>query len=393
MQYDAQEDGTFQPLKRKNIDTGMGLERTAAVLQGVGSDFEIDLFKPIVEAIEEAASRSLAQEDLPNRNLVADHIRGVVFLIADGVLPGNEKQGYVLRRILRSAIRASEKLELPPGSLKDLVEPVVETLGETYPEIVSARSLAERVISREEETFSKTLRSGERRLQEILEDLIARGKKTLPGEIAFELYDTYGFPLEMTEGIAAPAGAKVDVTGYQEAMSLQRKRSRQGVVLDFTEGFAIRDESATSCSTLFVGYDTLKTEAEIIEYHPKDGGPEYLVFDQTPFFAEAGGQVADTGSIENLTQGGVVQVVDAKKDPSGITRHLIQPTEQTFRINIGDRCCLIVDETRRKRIAPIIRQHTSFTKRYVRCWENTWFRQVPWSRMRSCGLTSPILRK
>ena len=253
MQHDAQEDGTFEPLKRKCIDTGMGLERTAAVLQGVDTDFEIDLFAPIIEAIEASVPGQLDVEKLALRNLVADHIRGVVLLMADGVRPGNEKQGYVLRRILRSAIRASERLELPSGSLQGFVEPVIETLGNTYSEIVSASSLAERVISHEEEMFRKTLRSGERRLQEILEDLLSQNETTLPGEIAFELYDTYGFPLEMTEEITSSEGIAVDKDSFGKAMLRQRERSRTTSVSADT--VLVRDGEQTP--TPFLGYETV----------------------------------------------------------------------------------------------------------------------------------------
>ncbi|MCK4246557.1 alanine--tRNA ligase, partial [Candidatus Bipolaricaulota bacterium] len=230
MEYEIQENGDLVSLKQKNIDTGMGLERMAAVLQGVQSDFEIDLFQPIIQAIEASVPRTLSQTDLTNRNIIADHIRGVVFLITDGVLPGNEKQGYVLRRILRSAIRASEKLQLPPGSLKGLVEPVIETLGETYPEIVSARSLAERSIAHEEEMFRKTLRNGEKRLQEILADLLSSGGKRISDKVAFELHDTYGFPLELTEEIADDAGVSVDIDGYYRIKSHYQELSRRAAV-------------------------------------------------------------------------------------------------------------------------------------------------------------------
>lgn len=351
MQYEAKDDGSFVPLKRKNIDTGMGLERTAAVLQGVSSDFEIDLFKPIVGAIKEAVPGSVTEGTIAYRNLVADHIRGVVFLIADGVLlPGNEKQEYVFHRILRSAIRASEKLELSPGILKAFVEPVVETLGKTYPEIVSTRTLCERVIAREEETFRKTLRSGERRLQEILEDLIARGEKTLPGEIAFELYDTYGFPLEMTEEIAASEGIAVDRDSFGKAMLQQRERSRTTTVeIDIV---LARDGEQTP--TQFLGYETVKAEGVVCGFYPDDSDQTELVFNQTPFYARAGGQIADTGTIENLTQHGCAKVIHVHKNPHGAFLHQIQVTDGTFAV--GDRCRLVVGQDCRKRIA---RNHTA----------------------------------
>jgi len=164
MQYAAKEGGILSPLAQKSIDTGMGLERAAAILQGARTNFDIDLFRPIIEAIASEVEGGISEEKIVYRNTVADHIRGVVFLLADGVMPGNERQGYVLRRILRRAIRAGENLELPPAGLAKLVGPVIESLGDVYPEIVPIRSLAERLIGREEETFRKTLRAGEERL-------------------------------------------------------------------------------------------------------------------------------------------------------------------------------------------------------------------------------------
>ena len=358
MQYDMQEDGNLTPLKRKNIDTGMGLERTAAVLQGVTSDFEIDLFRPIVDAIEKAMPRPIAQEDFFHRNIVADHIRGVVFLLADGVVPGNEKQGYVLRRILRRAIRAGEQLELPSGTLKDLVEPVIASLGETYPEIVSACSLAERFIAREEETFRKTLRSGENRLQGILKDLLSEGQTTLPGEVAFELYDTYGFPLEMTKEIAAIDNVTVDKGGFREAMSRQQARSRRNMVLDFSDGVSFRNEKKAGIPTAFLGYTSTKAEAEIVEVIMKKDAsePEYLVFDKTPFYAESGGQIADTGIAENLNQGCLIDIIDVQKEPGNTIRHRIRARDIGCSVNIGEEFRLTVDADRRKRIA---RNHTA----------------------------------
>ncbi|MCK4394935.1 alanine--tRNA ligase, partial [Candidatus Bipolaricaulota bacterium] len=357
MQYDMQEDGNLTSLKRKNIDTGMGLERTAAVLQGVASDFEIDLFAPIIEAIEASMPEKVEAEKLASRNLIADHIRGVVLLMADGVRPGNEKQGYVLRRVLRRAIRAGEQLELPSGTLKDLVGPVIASLGETYPEIVSARSLAERVISREEETFRKTLRSGERRLQNILKDLLSEGKTTLSGEVAFELYDTYGFPLEMTEEIAAEQGLSIDLGEFHDAMSQQQETSKEASVhisaLPSVIATATVIRSWHRESTEFVGYEKLEAEAEVIGVE-KETDRIHVVFSRTPFYARAGGQVGDTGTAENLARHGQAVIYDTVRHEAGATLHYVQITSGQFRK--GDRCQLTVDANRRKQIQ---RNHTA----------------------------------
>ena len=358
MQYDAQPDGTLLELKRKNIDTGMGLERTCAVLQGVMSDFDTDLFRPICQEIEASVTRDALRvtryESL--RNLIADHIRALVFLIADGVLPGNEKQGYVLRRVLRRAVRAADRLELSEGILVRLVEPVVATLGSVYPEIVERRKLVEQVLTQEERAFRRTLRAGENRLRELLSTLSAG--EVLPGEAAFELYDTYGFPLELTEEIAAEAGVSVDRAGFQEAMDRQRARSRS--VASY-QGGASSEEVVAARVTPFLGYQTLEAEAELVAILDRDGGElpaagpgeAKLVLSATPFYAEAGGQIADTGWVENLSREGRAEVVDVQTSPQG-TLHFVRVVQGEFRP--GDRCRLRVDEGRRRAIE---RAHTA----------------------------------
>ncbi|HCP31958.1 TPA: alanine--tRNA ligase [Candidatus Acetothermia bacterium] len=354
MQYDMQEDGNLAPLKRKNIDTGMGLERTAAVLQGVTSDFEIDLFGPIVEAIETAIAGPVGPNYQAYRNLIADHIRGVIFLIADGVLPSNEWQGSVLRRILHRTIWAAHEIELQHGTLKSFVDPIVSTLGKTYPEIVAARSLSEKVIAHEEKAFRRTLRSGKPRVQEVLDHLAAKGQTVMPGEIAFELSDTYGIPLGMTGAMAAEGGITVDEAGFERAMEQQRERSRASITVDPSVGADADRIPAGRNSTVFLGYEMTETESELENVLPPGGIPSRLVFPKSPFYAEGGGQIADTGVIENLSGSGHAEVTDVKKNPSGVYLHHVKVKEGTF--SIGDRCRLEVDEARRKRIA---RNHTA----------------------------------
>ncbi len=354
MQYDAQEDGSLLPLKRRNIDTGMGLERTAAVLQGAKTDFDINLFAPTMEAIQAAMPRSLTAADTLNRNIVADHIRGILFLIADGVLPANDKQGYVLRRILRRAIRSGEKLDLPQGTLSTLIDPVIETLGDVYPEIVAARPLAQRVISHEEETFRKTLRAGEARLERIIERLADQNIRTFPGEVAFELYDTYGFPIEMTNEIVSEHGIALDTDGFREEMAQQRQRSRKSVFVDLRDGIEIGGVIESAKPTLFLGYESTEANAEIVDIKKDPAATTYVALDQTVFYAEGGGQIADTGMIENLSRYANAKVLDVKKNKNGVFIHRIEIEEGTFAV--GDKCHLIVDEQRRKRIA---RNHTA----------------------------------
>jgi alanyl-tRNA synthetase len=352
MEFDARKDGSLAPLDKKSIDTGMGLERTSAVLQGVDSVFESDLFLPIVEAVESACPQALSKADRLHRNAIADHVRGVLFLLAEGVMPGNERQGYVLRRILRRAIRAGEKIGLPPGSLPRLVNPAIEVLGDVYPEIVEARGLAHRLIAREEETFRRTLRDGERRLAKLLDELAEAGETILPGELAFELTDTYGFPLEMTQEIAAEIGTSVDAAGFERALEAQRTRSR----IEASASVAATGEvvPAGKKPTKFVGRKRLEDEANVENIIGLDANIGRLVFPKSPFYAESGGQVSDTGRIENLTQQGIALVSNVTKNARGVFLHRVEIGEGTF--EVGDRCRLIVDASRRRRIQ---RNHTA----------------------------------
>ncbi len=359
MQYDAQPDGGFLPLARKSIDTGMGLERATAVLQGVATNFDTDAFAPLVEAIAARAGRRLSGADLARRNTIADHVRGTLFLVADGVMPGNERQGYVLRRILRRAIRASEGLGLAPGSLGALVDPVIESLGAVYPEIVAARDVAARLIDREEEAFRRTVREGERRLDKIVGELIQAGDRVMPGELAFELTDTYGFPLELTEEILAERAITIDRAGFDRALEAQRVRSRAQTR---SEALGPRAEVGGP-ATEFTGYDTSTetTRAPLVDEAPLarvvEGdapGEAGFVFARTPFYAASGGQIADLGSLENLSRDGSARVLDVSKNTRGVFVHRVEILGGAF--EVGDRCRLVVDAPRRRRIE---RNHTA----------------------------------
>ncbi|MCX6100577.1 MAG: alanine--tRNA ligase, partial [Candidatus Bipolaricaulota bacterium] len=357
MQFDAQEDGSFRPLGRKNIDTGMGLERATAILQGAKTNYDTDAFAPIVEAIAAKAGHRLTKDDLRNRNTIADHVRGILFLVADGVMPANDKQGYVLRRILRRAIRAGEKLEMRPGSLGTFVAPVIESLGDVYPEIAAARDVTVRLIDREEETFRRTLRDGERRLGKIVPDLVRAGEKVFPGELGFEMTDTYGYPLEMLVEILGEEGLSLDQAAYDRAMEAQRARSRVQVVATVRADADVVEGKATD----FAGYDTdadssaRKTLVEEVELTNTSKGGSVFVFPRSPFYAASGGQIADTGLITNLSgRAGRARVVDVSKSAKGILFHQVEILEGSF--EAGDRCRLAVDVERRRRIE---RNHTA----------------------------------
>jgi len=358
MQYDAQPDGSIVPLARKNIDTGMGLERATAILQGAKTNYDTDVFAPILERIAAKAGRRLGEADARHRNTIADHVRGTLFLVADGVMPGNERQGYVLRRILRRAIRASEGLELAPGSLGSFVDPVVASLGGVYPEIVAARDVAVRLIDREEESFRRTLRDGERRLDKILDEMARSGDKMLPGELAFELTDTYGFPLEMTEESLAEKGIAIERAGFDRALEEQRARSRA------KGGAAASVESveAGRAATEFSGYDIgAETRKALIDEAVLDGNvaegsasTRRFVFARSPFYAGSGGQIADVGTVSNLSRRGEARVLDVAKDAKGVFLHRVEIVEGAF--DVGDPCRLSVDVARRRRIE---RNHTA----------------------------------
>jgi len=255
MQYDAQPDGTLRELARKNIDTGMGLERMTAVLQGVRSNFETDLFLPILEAIQNLSPSPVARH--PSLNVVADHIRAVVFLVADGVLPDSEEsRGSVLRKVFMRMFRHADRLRIPGPKLVHLVEPVVETLGSVYPEIVERRALVERVIGSEAEVF--------RRRKEALDRLMARlpeGTTVIPGEVAFTWYDTHGIPRDFIEAEAQEHGLSVDWEGFEREMEKQRARSRLVVSYD-TVGVTSEEATATR-QTKFLGYTELSLEAPL----------------------------------------------------------------------------------------------------------------------------------
>jgi len=361
MQYDAQPDGTLRELARKNIDTGMGLERMTAVLQGVRSNFETDLFLPVCETIQNLAPSPITHHPLPithhpSLNVLADHIRAVVFLVADGVIPDSkESRGSVLRKVFMRMFRHGEKLGIPGEKLVHLVDPVIETLGPTYPEIVERRALAERIIKSEAEVYRRRRQTLNRLFSQLPE-----GTTVIPGEVAFTWYDTHGIPRDFIEAEAQEHGLSVDWEGFEREMERQRARSRT-VELHAT----VRIETSVSAfmrSTKFVGYTTLVTESQLREISGADGqlldclsrGAEgNFVFSETPFYAEAGGQIADTGWIENLSRPGHAEVLDVQKSPQG-TLHKVRVVSGEFRPT--DRCLLRVDEERRRKIQ---RAHTA----------------------------------
>ena len=319
MQFDRSADGVLHPLPKPSVDTGMGLERLAAVMQGVHSNYEIDLFQNLIRAAAEATGAA----DLHSSSLrvIADHIRATAFLIADGVLPSNEGRGYVLRRIMRRALRHGHKLGVEGSFFHKLVAPLVAEMGGAYPELTAAAKQVTRVIRQEEERFAETLSHGMR----LLEDGIARLSGTvIPGETVFKLYDTYGFPIDLTADIARERGLQVDDAGFEREMEAQRERARAH------SQFGLRqtaDLGIAGC-TEFHGYDRLEEEAKVValfrdgkaveELNAGDEG--VVILDHTPFYAESGGQVGDAGWLG--TDGLEFEVRDTQKQGEGVFTHI-----------------------------------------------------------------------
>ena len=307
MQFNRDGAGIDSPLPKPSVDTGMGIERLAAVLQGVHSNYEIDLFTALIEA----TANVLETDDLTSQSLkvIADHIRSTSFLIADGVTPSNEGRGYVLRRIIRRAIRHGYQLGLKEPFLHRLVDPLVEQMGEAYPEIVQEKERVERTLSQEGERFLDTLDQGIRMLDQEISSLVG---SVIPGETVFRLYDTYGFPADLTADVAREHGLTLDMSGFDRAMNDQRERAR--AASQFQMGEII--EVSIKDSTEFLGYEEhessgqvlaiLRDNQEVDALSPGEDG--FVILDRTPFYAESGGQVGDQGRMK--ADGLVFEVTD-----------------------------------------------------------------------------------
>ncbi|MFT7560920.1 MAG: alanyl-tRNA synthetase [Flavobacteriales bacterium] len=331
MQYERQADTSLVPLPKPSVDTGMGLERIAAVLQGVHSNYEIDLF----QALLAAAQKACGSEDADSKSLrvIADHIRSCSFLISDGVLPSNEGRGYVLRRIIRRAIRHGHKLGQTALFFHTIVAALVEQMGEAYPELVSGQAQIEKVIKAEEVQFAKTLDNGLSVLDVKLKNLQG---SVIPGDVVFALYDTYGFPVDLTNDIARERELSLDMEGYQTLMTEQRKKSKESgsFKLDYTKNLSIDGE------TEFVGYEQLNHQAlvtglfigEASSKSLNEGDEGLIVLDKTPFYGESGGQVGDAGFIESTDGKARFEVLDCQK--SGINHiHVGRVVSGVFNID------------------------------------------------------------
>lgn len=329
-QFERSADGTLTRLLKPCVDTGMGLERLTAVLNGVHNNFDIDLFVELREKVADV----LGFTDLtnPSLNVIADHIRSAVFLIADGVLPSNAGRGYVVRRIIRRALRHGHKLQAREAFFSQLVDLLVEQMGDSYPLLVSTQAQIKKILQKEEQQFDETLDQGMKILAEAIEELDG---KQIPGEIVFKLYDTYGFPTDLTEDIAREYDLTLDMQGFDREMQQQKERARAASKFASEELAQLNLDYQTE----FTGYETLEGESSVlalfngesaVEYCP-EGAQCVLVVDRTPFYAESGGQVGDTGRFYG--SGVSVDVRDTVKDGETIV-HKVEVTDGT--VNVGD---------------------------------------------------------
>jgi len=346
MQFDRSADGEMVPLPKPSVDTGMGLERIAAVMQGVHSNYQIDLFANLITAT--AKTLGVKNDASSSLNVIVDHIRACAFLIVDGVLPGNEGRGYVLRRIIRRAIRHGKKLGNDELFFYRLVAPLVTEMGDAYPELAKAQSHVEKVLEKEERRFAETLDQG----MEILEEAIAQlDGKMIAGDVAFKLYDTYGFPLDLTADIARERGLTVDQQGFEKAMAGQRDRARAASKFIHvpTGGFKIGGEAAT----VFSGYEGVSGEGTVValfndgkavdELTVGDDGA--VILSSTPFYAESGGQVGDTGVLTSKDHS--FTVLDAQKSGKAVVHF---GSVQAGGLKVGDKVEAQVDADRRQAI-------------------------------------------
>ncbi|NQK68409.1 alanine--tRNA ligase [Streptococcus suis] len=341
----------YKELPNKNIDTGAGLERLAAIFQGAKTNFETDLFLPIIREVEKLSGKTYDPDgDNMSFKVIADHIRALSFAIGDGALPGNEGRGYVLRRLLRRASMHGQRLGISGPFLYKLVEIVGHIMESYYPEVLEKRDFIEKIVKREEETFARTIDAGSGHLDQLLAQLKEAGKDTLEGKDIFKLYDTYGFPVELTEELAEDAGYKIDHEGFKAAMKEQQDRARAAVVKGGSMGMQNETLAGITESSTFV-YGQTKLDATlsviIAENERTEAvseGQALLVFNQTPFYAEMGGQVADHGVVKNATGDIVATVLDVQKAPNGQPLHKV---ELHASISLGQVYTLELDTNRR----------------------------------------------
>lgn len=338
MQYNRLADGTLEPLPNKVIDTGMGLERLCMALQGKTSNYDTDVFQPLIHKVCQLSGMEygkVEEVDVAMR-VIADHIRTIAFSITDGQLPSNAKAGYVIRRILRRAVRYGYTfLGLKEPFMYHLIPTLVESMGEAYPELKAQEEIISRVIKQEEATFLRTLSTGIQMLHSHIDEMKAEGKNKLDGTVIFELYDTYGFPADLTELILGEQGLVADLEGFEREMQKQKERARNAAHIDATDWVQLQEGE-----TLFVGYEKSEADTAILRYRQvkkKNKTAYQLVLENSPFYAEMGGQVGDTGTLTGLDDGEVLQVVDTIREnnlPICVVERLPKDPSQAFHATI-----------------------------------------------------------
>jgi alanyl-tRNA synthetase len=362
MQHNRRSDGSLEDLPARHVDTGMGFERVVAVIQGKASNYDTDVFMPLIEAVAARCGKPYEGEDAIAMRVIADHIRTLSFAIADGVLPSNEGRGYVLRRLLRRAVRYGRKLGLRDPFLGDLVPVLESAMGDVFPELPRNRTQVLRALKAEEEGFAATLDRGIALFEDVAAAAARDGGKTFPGDQAFKLYDTFGFPIDLTRLMAAEKGLATDEAGFEALMAAQRERgraARKGGAAA-REGDVVADLVSAGIRSTFTGYDALDGEATVLALFQDgarvvelpEGATGDVLLDATPFYGEAGGQVGDTGRIE--ADGASFEVIDTQKPADGILMH--RGRVASGRIAEGMKVRARVDAARR---AAILRHHTA----------------------------------
>ncbi|HFH9839710.1 TPA: alanine--tRNA ligase [Streptococcus suis] len=342
----------YKELPNKNIDTGAGLERLAAIFQGAKTNFETDLFLPIIREVEKISGKTYDPDgDNMSFKVIADHIRALSFAIGDGALPGNEGRGYVLRRLLRRASMHGQRLGITEPFLYKLVETVGNIMESYYPEVLEKRAFIEKIVKSEEESFARTIHTGSQFAEQLMDKLAAEGKSEIDGRDIFKLYDTYGFQVELTEELAEHRGMTLDIAGFEAAMKEQQDRARASVVKGGSMGMQNETLAAiTEESTFVYGQTALEASLSVIvadneRTEAVSEGQALLVFDQTPFYAEMGGQVADHGFVKNAAGDIVATVIDVQKAPNGQPLHTV---ELSASISVGQTYTLEIKTKRRK---------------------------------------------
>lgn len=360
-EFNHNKDGSYTPLPKQNIDTGMGLERIASVIQDAKTNFDTDLFTPIIQEIEKVSGQKYGEsEELDTAfKVISDHIRTVTFAIADGALPSNEGRGYVLRRLIRRAVRFSKDLKIDKAFMYNLVDVVGDVMGEFYPNVKKKASFIKDVVKGEEERFLTTLDDG-MQIYQGLRDRALAGDKVIAGKDAFKLYDTYGFPYELTVEYAALDGLEVDEAGFTEEMTAQKQRAREA--RKSGDSMQVQSETFHSITepSVFTGYETTSSESSLIYIVAEDkivndySGENQVevIFSETPFYAESGGQIADTGIISN--EGGTAEVDYVYKAPNGQNVHVIRVTEG--KLTTGETYKLAVNREKR---SFVMKNHTA----------------------------------